>query len=69
VVDYGKVCGEAVVNGVEWFGEDRGEKTDGDGEWVGGPFECGNGFARFEDDGGGGGAEEDLWPCGDVVQS
>jgi hypothetical protein len=62
------VCGgEEVVNGVEWFGEDRGEETDGD-MWVGGPFECGYGFARFEDDGGGGSAEEDSWPCGDVVQ-
>jgi hypothetical protein len=28
---------------------------------------CGDGFAGFEEDGGCCGAEEDLWPCGDVV--
>jgi hypothetical protein len=28
---------------------------------------CGNGFAGLEVDGGCDGAEEDLWPCGDVV--
>jgi hypothetical protein len=42
----GKVCGgEAVVDSVEGLGEDRGENADGGGEWVCGPFECGNGFA------------------------
>jgi hypothetical protein len=58
--------GQAVVNGVEWFGEDRGEVTDGDGEWVGGPCECSYGFAKFEEDKGARGAEEDMWPCGNV---
>jgi hypothetical protein len=63
----GEVCrGQAVVNGVEWFGDDRGEEADGDGQWVGGPFECGYGFARFEEDGGGG-AEKNMWPCGNMV--
>ena len=37
--------GEAVVDSIEGFGEDCGEEADGDGEWGGGPRECGDGLA------------------------
>jgi CobQ-like glutamine amidotransferase family enzyme len=55
------------VDSVGGFGKDCGEKANWDREGSGGPRKFGDGFAGFENEGGRVGAEEDLWPCGDVI--
>jgi hypothetical protein len=59
---------DAVVDGIEGFGEDSGDEADEVGDGVGFVFfGCGDGFVVFDEDGGVVGGEEELRPCGDGV--